>query len=362
MNNQNEHFEEFDLSEFDDEESMDKHFAEIDIAEARRVSHYVMPNYGLPLSGHIKKEELNSTDQTKRFVGIMENYYSSDERRQAKARNDVLAELDALIKRVLSRHYSTYRAKYGADLYTEGVIAIYQALPDYDPLQSSPSVYFYLPIKHAMQVYVAENVHHVSRHYADMMTKLKKAAAAMRTETGSSEISAAKLSTYTGISLSTVLEALRQEECSNTIPYDIENESAISVQHERSPIEYIIEKERNDVIAKALDTLEPLEARILCLCSGYGDEISNVKGKAPNKLPTELQIANYLKPEYPWITSSHVHRMYNIARQKMRVRPELKEYASVPYDTKKRRSDENIPVFRRRTRNFSNYFDDDDDD
>lgn len=210
------------------------------------------------------------------FQAIMEDYNSGDDRRRDYAIEQAIYAMDALVKFVINRHYPTYREKHYEDMLQTGRMAIVETLGGYTG-KCAPSSYFYTTIRHEIQVFIAQDVHRTTRHYAAMANKIRKAEIALTQIDGQECHDNITISVYTGLPLTTVKETRNQTLAADFIELN-PNLDADGPQLEDygNPAAAHWKQEVVDAVNRAIDRLLPIEAKVIRLMSGIdGEQISN---------------------------------------------------------------------------------------
>lgn len=210
------------------------------------------------------------------FTKIMEDYNSGDENRRAYAIEQAVYAMDALVKYVINRHYPTYREKHYEDMLQTGRMAIVETLGGYTG-KCAPSSYFYTTIRHEIQVFVAEDVHRTTRHYAAMANKIRKAEIALAQIDGKEHHDDLTISVYTGLPLTTVIETRRQTLAADFVELNpnIDADESL-VDDYGNPAAAYWKTERANAIQKAINRLTPTEANVIRLMYGMdGDQPCN---------------------------------------------------------------------------------------
>lgn len=206
------------------------------------------------------------------FTKIMEDYHSGNEARQAKAVEQAVYAMDALVKYVINRHYPTYREKHYEDMLQEGRMAVISTLGDYTG-KCAPSSYFYTNIRHQIQVYIAEDVHRTTRHYAAMANKIRKAEIALAQIDGKDRHDDLTISVYTGLPLTTVIETRRQTVAADFVELNPNIDPELDCRDDSdNPAVAYMETVRIESIRNAVERLSELETQIIKMMYGFDDE------------------------------------------------------------------------------------------
>ncbi len=210
------------------------------------------------------------------FKQIMEDYNSGNESRRAYAIEQAVYAMDALVKYVINRHYPTYREKHYEDMLQTGRMAIVETLGGYTG-KCAPSSYFYTTIRHEIQVFVAEDVHRTTRHYAAMANKIRKAEIALAQIDGKERHDDLTISVYTGLPLTTVIETRRQTLAADFVELNPNVDADESILDDYgNPAAAYWKQERANAVGKAISRLAPIEAQVIRLMYGMdGDQPCN---------------------------------------------------------------------------------------
>ena len=210
------------------------------------------------------------------FKQIMEDYNSGNESRRAYAIEQAVYAMDALVKYVINRHYPTYREKHYEDMLQTGRMAIVETLGGYTG-KCAPSSYFYTTIRHEIQVFVAEDVHRTTRHYAAMANKIRKAEIALAQIDGKEHHDDLTISVYTGLPLTTVIETRRQTLAADFVELNPNIDADESMLDDYgNPAAAYWKQERANAVGKAISRLAPIEAQVIRLMYGMdGDQPCN---------------------------------------------------------------------------------------
>jgi RNA polymerase primary sigma factor len=210
------------------------------------------------------------------FTKIMEDYNSGDESRRSYAIEQAVYAMDALVKYVINRHYPTYREKHYEDMLQTGRMAIVETLGGYTG-KCAPSSYFYTTIRHEIQVFVAEDVHRTTRHYAAMANKIRKAEIALAQIDGKEHHDDLTISVYTGLPLTTVIETRRQTLAADFVELNPNIDADESMLDDYgNPAAAYWKQERANAVKNAIKRLSPIEAQVISLMYGMdGDNPCN---------------------------------------------------------------------------------------
>jgi RNA polymerase sigma factor (sigma-70 family) len=110
----------------------------------------------------------------KNIIAILNNP-NSTQKEIDDAKSRAVCYMYALIRTLVMRYCSSYVNNNNYEDYvSEGMIAVLNHLPNYNPDSSSPSTYFYQHIKHDLIVSLSES-RGTTRHYNSKIAKIKKA-------------------------------------------------------------------------------------------------------------------------------------------------------------------------------------------
>lgn len=205
------------------------------------------------------------------FNKIMEDYNSGNETRRANAVEQAVYAMDALVKYVINRHYPTYREKHYEDMLQTGRMAVVETLGGYTG-KCAPSSYFYTTIRHEIQVFIAEDVHRTTRHYAAMANKIRKAELALSQIDGKEHHDDLTISVYTGLPLTTVIETRRQTVAADFVELNTNIDTEENARDDYNPAVAYWKEERNNSIHNAVARLSKTEAAVITLMYGLNDE------------------------------------------------------------------------------------------
>lgn len=223
------------------------------------------------------------------FVKIMEDYHSGNDAKRDKAIEQAVYAMDALVKFVIKRNYPTYRQKYYEDMLQTGRMAVVQTLGGYVPGKCAPSSYFYTNIKHEIQVFVAEEVHKTTRHYAAMANKIRKAEHALSQIDGKEVHDDVAISVYTGLPLTTVIETRRQTAASEFVELNTNLDTDSPSNRDLNPAVAYWKEAQVRAIHNAVRRLNRVEAEVVTLMFGLdgGDPLNPPDIARRMKLKTE---------------------------------------------------------------------------
>lgn len=259
-----------------------------------------------------QKKKFNPADYD--FNKIMEDYNSGDPERKAYAVEQAVYAMDALVKHVINRHYPTYREKYYDDMLQEGRTAIVDTLGGYTG-KCAPSSYFYTTIRHQIQVFVAEQVHRTTRHYAAMANKIRKAELALSQIDGKDYHDDVEISVFTHLPLTTVIETRKQTAAADFVELtpNMDTDELIDNDYGNPAANYWKEA-RKQAIHDAVMRLSPLESKVIILMYGLDED-------APMNAP---EIARRLR-----IKTEQVRKISQDACRKLANDKRLKEEVNV---------------------------------
>lgn len=72
---------------------------------------------------------------------IMADYHSGDPRKVASAKEQILSKAQRLITFMIKKYYPTYIPRYYDELYQECMVALYDAIPKFNPERATLSTY-----------------------------------------------------------------------------------------------------------------------------------------------------------------------------------------------------------------------------
>lgn len=261
--------------DFDDLDVDDDDDASSDISESVEDDDSVPPEFNPHDHAHmdLPSEQKSFDPADYDFTQIMEDYNSGDEKRREYAIEQAVYAMDALVKYVINRHYPTYREKHYEDMLQTGRMAIVETLGGYTG-KCAPSSYFYTTIRHEIQVFVAEDVHRTTRHYAAMANKIRKAEIALAQIDGKEHHDDLTISVYTSLPLTTVIETRRQTLAADFVELNPNIDADESVIDDYgNPAAAYWKQERANAINNAVSRLLPIEAQVIRLMYGMDGEI-----------------------------------------------------------------------------------------
>lgn len=264
--------EEDDFDNLDDNDEVDNDFA--DISDSEDDENATPPEFNPMDHTHmdLPTEQKSFDPADYDFTKIMEDYNSGDPQRQASAIEQAVYAMDALVKFVINRHYPTYREKHYEDMLQTGRMAIVETLGGYTG-KCAPSSYFYTTIRHEIQVFVAEDVHRTTRHYAAMANKIRKAEIALAQIDGKEHHDDLTISVYTSLPLTTVIETRRQTLAADFVELNPNIDADESVLDDYgNPAAAYWKQERANAINNAVSRLLPTEAQVIRLMYGMDGE------------------------------------------------------------------------------------------
>lgn len=260
--------------DFDDLDVDDDDDASSDISESVEDDDSVPPEFNPHDHAHmdLPSEQKSFDPADYDFTQIMEDYNSGDEKRREYAIEQAVYAMDALVKYVINRHYPTYREKHYEDMLQTGRMAIVETLGGYTG-KCAPSSYFYTTIRHEIQVFVAEDVHRTTRHYAAMANKIRKAEIALAQIDGKEHHDDLTISVYTSLPLTTVIETRRQTLAADFVELNPNIDADESVIDDYgNPAAAYWKQERANAINNAVSRLLPIEAQVIRLMYGMDGE------------------------------------------------------------------------------------------
>lgn len=103
---------------------------------------------------------------------LIQNYRK--ESKDADPRLQICADLEGFVISMIQKDFGTYISQFD-DLYEEGMAAILKKADRYDPTRGTKTSFFCREIKHAMMVWVSENVMMSSAYYAENEIHINRA-------------------------------------------------------------------------------------------------------------------------------------------------------------------------------------------
>lgn len=215
----------------------------------------------------------------KDFNIIMEDFQSGDPTRIARAKEDACENLKGFIIYMIMRNFWTYCRNNFYDLLQCGFIGVIKGMDVYDPTRTKPTTFFKTYIKSEISRYITEFLNHSTVHYASALNKINRAIRYF--EANNIEYNDITLAEYTGISLTSVREALASKEAAISVNFqdELENEPGVSSGVATSMIcnpETAVEvAEKESIISNAINSLSPIEREIILDYYGFnGDRLS----------------------------------------------------------------------------------------
>lgn len=262
--------EDFDDLEEDDDSSSSSEMSESTDDDENAPLPEFNPNDHVHMDLPAEQKSFDPADYD--FTKIMEDYNSGDEKRREYAIEQAVYAMDALVKYVINRHYPTYREKHYEDMLQTGRMAIVETLGGYTG-KCAPSSYFYTTIRHEIQVFVAEDVHRTTRHYAAMANKIRKAEIALAQIDGKEHHDDLTISVYTSLPLTTVIETRRQTLAADFVELNPNIDADESILDDYgNPAAAYWKQERANAINNAVSRLSPTEAQVIRLLYGMDGE------------------------------------------------------------------------------------------
>lgn len=96
---------------------------------------------------------------------IMADYHSGDPRKVASAKEQILNKAQRLITFMIKKYFPTYIPRYYDELYQECMVALYDAIPKFNPERATLSTYLTKPLHRAMSAYIHSLTNRSNSYY-----------------------------------------------------------------------------------------------------------------------------------------------------------------------------------------------------
>lgn len=251
-------------------------------------------------------KNLSFEERRQKFVNIMNDYHSGNEKKKQQAIYMATRELEGFIRKIIQRKYSTYAKKYFRDLMQEGNIGIMVGMEVYDATKGMPTTFFYKYIIHEIQGFITATIDKTTPHYSTNIKKINKVIDEFN-ERGI-KYTKTDIATQTGMTIETVEQSMairkrRDEVHIEACQTNIIDENILNDRFP-TPEAAMMEKEEQELIDKVLNNyLTAEEIEVLELTFG-------IHGKT---VISETDIAKMKE-----IPKDKVKRILNSAIKKLR--------------------------------------------
>lgn len=106
---------------------------------------------------------------------IMADYHSGDPRKVASAKEQILNKAQRLITFMIKKYFPTYIPRYYDELYQECMVALYDAIPKFNPERATLSTYLTKPLHRAMSAYIHSLTNRSNSYYGKQMDDVRHA-------------------------------------------------------------------------------------------------------------------------------------------------------------------------------------------
>lgn len=242
------------------------------------------------------------------FYRIVEMCHSKDAHLVEMSKILAIEKMEGYIVTLLSKTFGSYK-KYQEDLYQEGVLGVLKGLPDYNPQIAKATTFFRPYILHQMSAYITSFVSQSTAHYQKnnkLICEVEK-----RYERAGKVCTDTDISIETGINIETIIQT-RQIDRKVINHIESTNNDFFSMERqERSPESIISEKESKNILIKHINSLKPIEQKVIDLIfyQGYSqkntaialdikiEDVRKYKEKAIQKLRYRMGDTYYSKPK-----------------------------------------------------------------
>lgn len=198
------------------------------------------------------------------FAKVVHDYHFGDEQERNAAVETALRALKGFIISTISRYYPTYVKREFADMLQSAYLGVIKSLPDYDPTISTPTTYFAVPIKQAIQLHLNMQENQSSVYYRTVNRKIDKAIGNKK------DCDAEEISAVTGLSVRTVKAA--RATAIGAQKYSLNEDVETKVSAFASPEEALIEQDEKFRCYNFLKAvLTPTEFKVVCETYGIGN-------------------------------------------------------------------------------------------
>ena len=149
---------------------------------------------------------------------IMADYHSGDPRKVASAKEQILSKAQRLITFMIKKYYPTYIPRYYDELYQECMVALYDAIPKFNPERATLSTYLTKPLHRAMSAYIHSLTNRSNSYYGKQMDDVRHAIHVLETE--GKRTTESNIALYTNYSLRQVHDILFRLTYIDEVSYD----------------------------------------------------------------------------------------------------------------------------------------------
>ena len=202
---------------------------------------------------------------------IMADYHSGDPRKVASAKEQILSKAQRLITFMIKKYYPTYIPRYYDELYQECMVALYDAIPKFNPERATLSTYLTKPLHRAMSAYIHSLTNRSNSYYGKQMDDVRHAIHVLETE--GKRTTESNIALYTNYSLRQVHDILFRLTYIDEVSYDgTDDEDSQSKQdhleakmtsYVKNPETEYIEGQASLLLNTALTKLNPTDLKIL---------------------------------------------------------------------------------------------------
>lgn len=202
---------------------------------------------------------------------IMADYHSGDPRKVASAKEQILNKAQRLITFMIKKYFPTYIPRYYDELYQECMVALYDAIPKFNPERATLSTYLTKPLHRAMSAYIHSLTNRSNSYYGKQMDDVRHAIHVLETE--GKRTTESNIALYTNYSLRQVHDILFRLTYIDEVSYDgTDDEDSQSKQdhleakmtsYVKNPETEYIEGQATLLLNTALTKLNPTDLKIL---------------------------------------------------------------------------------------------------
>ena len=221
--------------------------------------------------GERQKKKQEKENMKKRMIEIMNRYHSGNEADRDQAKADLLESIEGFLGMAIKKYVPNYAQEYYHDLYNECVIAVLEAMDQFDPEKGTATTYFTPHLIHALSGFTNSVSNRSSSYYSANMNKIR--AALVYFESRQVEPTISDLALHTGLSVQKVEQGLSRIMASDEFHYATEAElDAVLKRESRNPLDEYIEKERFEIMVEALRKLKDEDLQLLMMRMGFDSD------------------------------------------------------------------------------------------
>nr|WP_303181791.1 sigma-70 family RNA polymerase sigma factor [Lachnoclostridium phocaeense] len=213
-----------------------------------------------------KTKGVKNYENKEKMTRIMEAYHHGDRR---WAIDEMIKENEGFIGMLIKRHFCEFMAEHYSDMFQEGVVAILETMGNYDPEKSTNTTYFTYPVIHALSEYCNRVSNKSSAYFSQNMNKVKSALKNL--ELAQKEPSLANIALLSGLTIQQVEEALKRINATNEKSFDTMEDNEVAMKA-KSPEDEMLEKEKKEILYRALMQLDAKDREMLILHYGVDCE------------------------------------------------------------------------------------------